>query len=84
MIYDDKLGKLVSLAYYDGRMKLAKGIYRAFRDGTFKLVWARVNGDYILVSPDILKWPNDEIGKEYPMRVQTNKKWELVELEELL
>lgn len=84
MIYDSRLRKLVTLAYYDGRMKLIKSLYKAFKDGSFKLVWAQVQGDYILLSPDTLKWLNNEIGKEYQMKIHSNKKWELIELEELL
>ena len=84
MIYDNQFRKLVSISYYDTRMRLIKGIYKAFKDGTFKLVWVQVKGDYILLSPDTLKWLNGEVGREYQMRVQSNKRWEFIELEELL
>lgn len=84
MIYDHQLRSLISLAYFDGRMKLIKNIYRYFKDGSFKMVWTRVQGDYVLITPDALRWLNSEVGKEYQMKIQTNKKWELIEFEELL
>lgn len=84
MIYNDKLQKMVSLAYYDGQMRLIKGIYKSCQDGSFKLTWTQVQGDYVLITPDALRWLNSELGKEYLMRIQTNKSWELIELEELL
>lgn len=84
MIYDHQFRRLVSLAYYDGRMKLLKNIYRYFKDGSFKMVWTHVKGDYMLVTPDTLHWLNSEVGIEYLMKIQTNKKWELIEFEELL
>lgn len=84
MIYDDQFRHLVSLAYFDGQMRMIRNIYRYIKDGSFKLIWTRVQGDYVLITPETLHWLNAEVGREQQMRLHTNKKWELIELEELL
>lgn len=72
------------MAYFDGQMRLIKSIYKYLKDGSFRLIWTCVRGDYILITPETLYWLNSEVGKEQQMKIHTNKKWELIELEELL
>lgn len=84
MIYDDKLRKLLSIAYFNNQMRTVGSIYRACRDGVFKLVWMKVEDDYILMTPEALAWLDSELGKEYLLEIRSNRDWNLIEFEELL